>query len=325
MKKTKVFGGCLKEEMSSYLILRESMGHSIYQDRYILASLDGYLQENGCCGKDITPEEIDGWLCSLGSGMNVNTKIVYISHYTQFARYLASIGLRVFIPDRPVADRRYAPYIFTEDETGCLIAAADRIFSTVRPYARHNAACFSVIIRLLAGCGLRLNEALLLKTADVDLDNAVIHVRNAKGNKDRMVPMHESLACILRIYSAGGIPREDGLFFPNQRGNAFSHTLAATYFNRCLERAGIEKQNLPRYARNICIHCIRHSFAVASFRKLDHEGKDMYSEAPVLSAYMGHDRIYGTEKYLHMTAENSADIMEKMEAFNNGLFPEVPE
>ena len=69
----------------------------------------------------------------------------------------------------------------------------------------------------------------------------------------------------------------------------------------------------------------RHTFAVTAFRKLDLSGKDIYDEAPILSTYMGHDRIYGTEKYLHMTAENSADILEYMEKFNEGLFPEADE
>ena len=70
---------------------------------------------------------------------------------------------------------------------------------------------------------------------------------------------------------------------------------------------------------------LRHTFAVTSFRRLDQAGRDMYDEIPVLSAYMGHDRIYGTEKYLHMTAENSADILGRMEHFNLGIFPEVDE
>lgn len=325
MKQTVIYGGDLKGEMSNYLILRESMGRSIYQDRYILASLDSYLQEKGCHGKELTSEEIDGWLRTLENTMNVNTEIVYISHYTQFAKYLISLGLNAFIPDRPVRDRSYVPYVFTKDKTNELIFAADAIFSAISPYARRNAACFSVIIRLLAGCGFRLNEVLLLKTTDVDLNEAVIHVRNAKGNKDRLVPIHESLANILRIYSASGIPQKSGLYIPDRRGNPFSHATVTTYFKRCLEHAGIAKHDLPRYARNICIHCIRHSFAVASFRKLDSEGKDMYNEVPILSTYMGHAQIYGTEKYLHMTTENSSDIMDKMEIFNNGLFPEVPE
>jgi integrase len=91
--------------------------------------------------------------------------------------------------------------------------------------------------------------------------------------------------------------------------------------------AGIEKKKDGRYKRTVCIHCLRHTFAVNAFRKLHNEGKDMYDEAPVLSAYMGHDSIYGTEKYLHMAAENSNDILELMNEFNasQDLFPEVDE
>lgn len=51
----------------------------------------------------------------------------------------------------------------------------------------------------------------------------------------------------------------------------------------------------------------------------------LLGEVPILSTYMGHDRIYGTEKYLHMTGENSADNLACMEKFNEGLFPKVDE
>lgn len=64
---------------------------------------------------------------------------------------------------------------------------------------------------------------------------------------------------------------------------------------------------------------------MAALRKLDADGIDLYSEMPVLSTYMGHENLYGTEHYLHMTVENSHDIISKMEIFNKGLFPEVPE
>lgn len=94
---------------------------------------------------------------------------------------------------------------------------------------------------------------------------------------------------------------------------------------KCVQYIGIEKPDLPKHSRNICLHCLRHSFAVAAFRQLNHNGLDMYNEIPVLSTYMGHENLYGTEHYLHMTAENSRDILDKMEVFNKGLFPEVTE
>ena len=64
---------------------------------------------------------------------------------------------------------------------------------------------------------------------------------------------------------------------------------------------------------------------MAAFRQLDSKGLDMYSEIPILSTYMGHENLYGTEHYLHMTTENSQDILAKMEEFNKGMFPEVSE
>ena len=77
------------------------------------------------------------------------------------------------------------------------------------------------------------------------------------------------------------------------------------------------------YARNICLHCIRHSFAVASFRQLQQNGYDLYEEVPILSTYLGHENIYGTEQYLHMTQMNGTAILHCMESLNNDIFPEV--
>ena len=57
--------------------------------------------------------------------------------------------------------------------------------------------------------------------------------------------------------------------------------------------------------------------------QLANDGVDVYSEVPILSTYLGHKNIYGTEKYLHMTASNGADILKKMADYNRGVFPEV--
>jgi len=112
--------------------------------------------------------------------------------------------------------------------------------------------------------------------------------------------------------------------FSTRKGVRHSDAIVRFWFNKSLEAAGIEKPTLPRYTRNICLHCLRHTFAVHSFRKQDLAGVDMYAAEPFLSVYMGHTRLYGTETYLHMTAENSADVIEKTTAYTDGLFPEVP-
>jgi len=319
------FSSVFADEITAYLKLRESQGHKHLRERRYFVSLDRSLLSANVVNKELPAPVVECWLQSLPPDMSVNTKIVYISHYSQFARYLNTFGLTAFIPERPVDDKSYIPYVFSEEEMGRIFVSADN-FANGRRKSNFADLQFPILLRILYGCGLRLDEALTLQVGDVDVKSGVMLIRNAKGNKDRLVPIDESLANILNRYISLNHKNNpiDMLMFSNRKGERHSGTIMRHWFNITLERAGIEKPELPRYSRNICLNCLRHTFAVRSFRKQDLAGIDMYSAAPLLSTYMGHERIYGTEKYLHMTAENSADIIEKTAAYSVGLFPEVP-
>lgn len=320
-----MFESSLKERFDAYLGLRESQGNKASKERHIFISLDKYLQNTGFKGLNLPPIVIDGWLASLPEKLNVNTVNVYISHYVQFAKYLQSFGYIAFMPEKAIGNRSYIPYIFRDDELSALVKAADDMLVSAVGKHRHNIACFTVMLRMFIGCGFRLNEVRLLKTKDVDIDYGIIHVKNAKGNKDRIVPMHESLIKVLKLYSRSSFPQEENWFFPSATGKPVSPSWIREAFLKCIRNIGIEKPNLPKHSRNICLHCLRHSYAASALRHLDSKGIDLYSEIPILSTYMGHENLYGTEHYLHMTVENSQDILSKMEEFNRGLFPEVSE
>lgn len=320
-----VFESCLKEKFDKYLNLRESQGHNAAKVRHIFISLDKYLQNSGFNSQNLPSYIIDEWLANLPEKLNVNTVNVYISHYIQFAKYLQSFGLTAFVPEKSISNRSYVPYIFHEDELSALVKVADDMLLFSVEKHRHNAACFTVMLRMFIGCGFRLNEIRLLKTKDVDVDCGIIHIKNSKGNKDRIVPMHKSLTKILCVYTQSGIPQKENWFFPSVTGNPISPSWIRNAFSKCVEKIGIERPSLPKHSRNICLHCLRHSYAASALRQLDSKGIDLYSEIPILSTYMGHENLYGTEHYLHMTVENSQDILFKMEKFNQGLFPEVPE
>ena len=321
----KTFKSSLKQEIEMYLQLRKLQGHDTRKDQLAFLTLDSYLFESqtGDTKIDLSQEVVEGWFKSLPKHLNVNTRNLYISNYTQFAKFLQSKGMTAFIPERALPDLTYVPHIFSKEELDYLVLAADKRLESAKASAKRNAACFSVLLRMLAGCGFRIDELLNLNTSDVDLVRRIVTVRNGKGKNDRIVPMHDTLMDTILAYIGSGIPQPDGFFFPAITGNKLSYSWARDSFNRCLEDIGIIKPDLERYARNICIHCIRHSYAVAAFQKLDHEGKDLYSEAPILSTYLGHKNISGTEKYLHMTAANSADILQKMSDYIKDIFPEV--
>ena len=56
----------------------------------------------------------------------------------------------------------------------------------------------ALLARLLYGTGMRLMEGMRLRVKDVDFDRHVIIVREAKGNKDRVVMLPRSLAPALQ-------------------------------------------------------------------------------------------------------------------------------
>ena len=149
MKQFLTFQSILKQEMEDFLSLRKSQGHAAEKEKYIYITLDRYLLDRQYYSKNLTPDIIEGWLSSLPEKMNINTKIVYISHYAQFAKYLANLGFKAFIPERPVEDKHHTPYIFTEDELQALVKGADDTFASINANGKHSAACFTIILRML--------------------------------------------------------------------------------------------------------------------------------------------------------------------------------
>lgn len=318
-----VFISAFADEMKSYLDLRRAEGHHYSKERHYLRSLDQYLVFKGITEKRLDISVIECWLADMQGERNVNTKIVYISHYTQFAKYLHSLGYEAFIPERPMDDKSYIPYVFTESEIKRIFKVADNLSHNQN--ITFSSLHFPILLRILYGCGLRVNEALGLRICDVDLDSNSLMIYNAKGNMDRLVPMDSVLGDILSKYIAKlGDTSSNSLLFANGKGERHSLTKFRFWFNKTLEAADIEKPVLPKYSRNICPHCLRHTFAVHSFRKQDLAGVDMYASAPLLSTFLGHKRAYGTQAYLHMTAENSEDMINKTAAYTTWLFPRVP-
>lgn len=323
MKKEYIYHSIFSDEIMTYLKLKKNQKRQINKAQYCLYTLDMFLESVHLSEKELTVQTIEGWLQSLPTALHTNTRIFYISHYSQFAKYLSTLGITAFIPERPIKNNLYVPYIFSDEEIKRMISAVDNYFDKTNKIGKKSIIQFAVILRILYSCGLRLNEVLSLRTEDIYLENAFIHIKNAKGNKERLVPVHHSLNEILKNYINRLKSSPEEILFENMKGQPRSQVWARYWFAKILRDAGIEKPELPKYSRNICIHCLRHSFAVSSFRRQHLEGKDLYNEIPLLSTYMGHGQIYETEKYLHMTTEIGEDILEQMELFNNGIFPEV--
>ncbi len=82
--------------------------------------------------------------------------------------------------------------------------------------------------------GLRLGEGLRLQVGDIDAERQRVHIRDAKGNKDRLVPLPEATLDLLRCFWS--VRRHPVLLFPNRHGGL----KAAHRATRPLDRGGVQ-------------------------------------------------------------------------------------
>jgi integrase len=311
----------MRNEILRFLKVRSAQG---FYDRnvYIMQSLDKYLADHNVIHKKLTSEIVDGWLSQNAQALSGNTLVHYVSYAAGFAKFLNSLGYDAFIPECQSYTESYVPYIFSPDEIAAIFETADNMnFGNERSRFQ-----FPMLLRLLYGCGLRLDEALSLRLGDIDLDDGVILVLNSKNNRDRLVPMDTDLAVIVRKYCRGLCAAQSAnpLIFEGEKGRIREQCWARSLFRKLLDSIDLKRQDVPQHARSICLHCFRHTFAVSSLRRQDLAGIDSYDASPLLSIYLGHAKLMETQRYLHMTAENSIDILAATSEYTAGMFPEVP-
>lgn len=108
------------------------------------------------------------------------------------------------------------------------VSQAQQIFMATRVLS------YRVFFFTLYSLGLRLGEGLRLQLGDIDADRMRVQIRNAKGNRDRFVPLPENTLQVLRRFWV--THRNPVLLFPNRHGGLIKSHLATTP----LDRGGIQ-------------------------------------------------------------------------------------
>ena len=145
------------------------------------------------------------------------------------------------------------------------------------------AACETII-----HTGLRVSELLNLQVTDVNFERRTIFVAHGKGDKQRTIPISNTLYPILSDYYQNQRPiRESNLFF----ATAKSGKLSAQYLNQCISEAA-KNAGLP----HISAHILRHSFASALVRN--------NANLVCVQRLLGHSDLKTTSVYLHANRED---------------------
>ena len=308
--------------VEGYISEKQAVGYRFKKGTELLKRFDTFVYTRGITEKDITKQLVIDWTARKPHE-SLSTQSGRISLLRGLAQYMNRIGYPAFVHPRAMVtlDRyAYIPYIFTSDEI-------KRIFEITDHYPLHESTpnrhlVLPLLFRLLYGCGLRISEALNLTIQDVDLKNGTLYIRNTKFNKERVLPMAESLKERCLIYcSAAQIGRMGNpYFFPSPSGDHYSESTVYKLFREVLRQAGISHLGRGKGPR---IHDFRHVFAVNCLKKWVLEGKDLNNCLPYLSAYLGHEDLRGSQRYLRLTADLYPDIISKVEESCSYTIPEV--
>ena len=175
---------------------------------------------------------------------------------------------------------------------------------------------------MLYGCGLRISEAVNLTWQDVDLSKGTLFIHNTKFNKERILPIADSLTERCREYhnTIQGGEGGNSFFFPSPCDGHYSEGTIYCLFRKVLRQAQISHLGRGKGPR---IHDLRHVFAVNCLKKWVTEGRDLSNCLPYLSAYLGHEDLRGSQRYLRLTADMYPDITSKIEKYCSSIIPEV--
>ena len=178
---------------------------------------------------------------------------------------------------RPRREKKL-PNVLSKEEVKAILEAPKNI--------KHQA-----MLSLIYACGLRRGELLNLTLKDIQSDRNLLLIRQAKGKKDRVVPLSLKLIDLLRTYYKLWKPKT--WLFEGQIENT-------RYSEKSLEN--VLKQNLAKVkiTKKVSLHWLRHSYAT----HLLESGTDLR----YIQELLGHNSSRTTEIYTHVSTRNLQQI-----------------
>jgi site-specific recombinase XerD len=154
-----------------------------------------------------------------------------------FLNRMANLNFNLEDLERP-RKSKFLPTVLSKREVRAILNEIDNL--------KHK-----TVLSLIYACGLRIGEALSLKISDIDSDRALIHIREAKGYKDRIVGLSPMILEVLRAYYKEYKPQY--YLFESPDGKPYSQSSVRSVFRKACQSAGIKKP--------VRVHSLRHSYA----------------------------------------------------------------
>jgi integrase len=209
----------LRKAVRDYLKMRRGLGFKLVRHEAALREFVSFLARNRSAR--ITVNLALEW-----ATQDANHKpyewAARLSIVRGFARHWSATDPSTEVPPLgllPYRPPRAQPYFYSDQEIRTLLKAATTrpSIDPMRPWTYH------CLLGLLAVTGLRLGEAINLRSGDMDWSEGILTIRGAKFGKSRLVPLHASTCRILADYGKRRDERfgarDEGHFLVNKNGN----------------------------------------------------------------------------------------------------------
>jgi len=315
------FDGSFAPMCEMYIRQKRALGYKYEGGIWILRSFDNFSKtfdvKNYCITKELAqawsekrPHETDKYHANR------------IYEMRKFAEFLVKQGYESYAPRYKLQTSysNHTPYIFSAEEIQRIFKHLDLMEYTPCSPIMH--LSHPLIYRILYGCGMRISEVLNLRVEDVLIDKSIIRIKQGKNDKERLVPISSSLTNRISNYIAAVHKNHNGShqFFYSRDDKAYCVSTFEKHFREILWEADIPycgKSLGPR------VHDVRHTFICHKLNQWAKDDVDLMTMLPVLSRYVGHENVAGTQWYLKLTAEAYPDITEKMNGLSGYVFPEI--
>jgi integrase len=311
----------LADAITGLVTEKRALGYKYVSEERVLARFQVFCRVEFPGLSTVTQASVEAWVASARRrGVTPATLQALVAPVRELARWLHRRGVDAYVLPAGVLEKpaRYIPYIYSDEELAALFAQTDRCHYCPEVPFRH--LVMPVLFRTIYACGLRCSEARLLRVADVDIDTGVLQIRDAKGGKDRQLPVSEQLRERLSGYHAtlAGQPGWEW-FFP---GATLDVPLTLNNVNHNFRRF-LWQARIPHGGRGHGprVHDLRHAMAVNNLRLWFARGENVDALLPVLQTYLGHSSIGDTAYYLHLTAESYPDITARVQQTLGDVVP----
>jgi integrase/recombinase XerD len=231
--------------------------------------------------KNITEQELKAYLLYLKqekklSGNTYNTHVYGLRFF-----YCITLRQPLFKLNLPTSKVIYKlPNILSAKEVQQIIKSVGNIK-------------YRTLLMVIYSAGLRVSEAINLKISDIDRDRMTIHIRCAKGGKDRYVILSPVIYKTLCDYWRAC--KFKNYIFPNRKNSdkPLSTHRASQIFKSAKQKANIKKSG--------GVHSLRHAFAT----HLLESGADIFA----IKALLGHSSIQSTVRYLDFVPNRHQNLI----------------